>query len=87
MRLDTFTNVGDGQLHIHKHGCRDTRQVKYRFTDKLDQGENDWPSKEAYGSDYWQDINAEQDDVVYDWQDSDLNWFPCTDDLREWETD
>jgi hypothetical protein len=87
MRLMALTNTGDGLVHIHYCGCADLRKAIYRRTDKIDNGDTDWESKEAFGLDYWSDINAEQGDRGYDegkaptYVFEELKFFPCTNDL------
>jgi len=89
-RLVSFHNpVGDGQVHIHALGCADTSKGYYKASIQTDDGSFEWTSKEAWGADHWLDINAEMEaegQPLYDWQDSDLRWFPCVT-LRDTETD
>lgn len=86
MLLDMY-RLGDGTIELHKHGCSHNpssrKNVRYS---KAEHDGIDWTSKEAFGADWWSDINEEEhdDDAQYTWQD-DMTFAPCTKGLPNWE--
>lgn len=84
-------NMSDGNVHIHEARCKHRRPTRTGnppfMQEQVEFGKTDWPSKEAFCFDYWnngilEEYEHEHGEGSFDiWQC--MEWKPCTDSLQD----